>query len=66
MVNIDWGMFKEESDTTCYCRCGKIFRSHAMYAKDLQKVISKDKCPSCLKNDNCWRYQSDPESLTLE
>ena len=65
MDNIDWSEFTGPEDT-CYCRCGEIFRSHTKYVKAVYKAITKEHCPRCGKDDDCWRILSDPETITIK
>lgn len=64
MHNIDWSKFISSEDT-CYCRCGKTFRSHAKYVLSVEKIITRKDCPSCGKNNDCWRVASDSETIEI-
>jgi len=66
-LEIDWSVFKDMPEQTCYCRCEHIYRSHVKgISKDRFYMISQKPCPKCNKNvNNCRRYQSDPEKWTL-
>ena len=63
---IDWSIFDGDPEATCYCRCGKVFRSHVkgMYTEGARSV-SRKPCPGCGQNDDCNRISFDPESFTL-
>lgn len=63
MDNIDWSKFTGAEDV-CHCRCGKVFRSHAKFVIYVARMITKKKCPSCGKDNDCWRVTSDPETMT--
>jgi len=62
-VDIDWSNFTFSEDT-CHCRCHCIFRSHAKYVLKLG-LITRNKCPKCGKNDNCWRITSDIDHVEI-
>lgn len=65
--NIDWSQFGDNVTTTCYCRCGGIYRSHAKTVKHhgSWKGCSQLPCPKCGKHDDLFRVSQDPESVTL-
>ncbi len=63
---IDWSIFNGDSEATCYCCCGTVFRSHAkgVYTKGTS-IVTRKPCPSCGQNDNCNRIYFDPERFIL-
>lgn len=63
-MDIDWSKFTGLEDT-CYCKCGKIFGSHAKYVMAVKKMITRKPCPQCKKNNDCWRVTSEPEIMTI-
>lgn len=64
MKKINWTKFTGAEDT-CYCRCGKVFRSHAKYVMSAARMVTRKECPSCGKNNNCWRVASDSETIEI-
>jgi len=65
ITDIDWSEFIGSEDT-CYCRCGRDYRSHTKYVGTLNKMITKKDCPGCTKNNDCWRVVSDPETFEVK
>lgn len=63
-MGIDWSEFIWPEDTCC-CRCGEIFRSHSKYIMAVSKIITKEQCPRCRKDDDCWRIISEPETIKI-
>lgn len=63
----DWSKFDTFPESTCYCRCGAVFRSHgrAAMTPPPPHAVSRKPCPKCGKSDDITRIQSDPESMTL-
>lgn len=67
-MEIDWSVFEGMSKTTCHCRCGTVYSSHAkgIGVKGEFQMITKTPCPACGKNvNNCRRYSTPPERWTL-
>lgn len=64
---IDWTKHDEFPESTCYCRCGAVFRSHSKMVFDgVPKTITRRPCPACKRDDDCRRISADPEKFTLE
>jgi len=62
---LDWSEF-EGGKYQCRCTCGVDFSSYAQYDyKSRKKLITKDPCPGCGKDDKCWTVHSDPEQWEL-
>lgn len=61
----DWSRIEKYPESTVTCRCGEVYRSHAMFDKDLGTCVSRKPCPKCGRNDDSWRVSSDPETMTL-
>jgi len=62
---INWMEFDKWTKDTCYCRCDKIFRSHGRFDMKAGRIITRLPCPNCGKNDDCYRIQSDPETMEI-
>ena len=62
---IDWSLFDKWSESTCTCRCGQVFRSHAKYAAARGGLISRKPCPGCGRDDDARSVRSDPEKFTI-
>lgn len=64
---IDWLMFDKNgyAESTCHCRCGVNYRSHAKFVGDLGCCVSRKQCPSCGRIDQLFKIESDPEVWTL-
>jgi hypothetical protein len=67
LPEIDWSAFGPTVQTTCFCRCGILFRSHAKAAKvgDRFLLVTQRPCPNCGRRDNCSRAGTDPEEFTI-
>jgi len=68
MEKINWSKFDDYSEDTCYCKCGKVYRSHAKGVKieGKFKMVTRKLCPGCGASvSNCRRYQSNPEIYTI-
>ena len=66
-VVIDWSVFDQYPESTCDCRCGARFRSHAKVVRDKENLVTvtRKPCPDCNENDNCNRVRSDPERYVI-
>ena len=71
-MQIDWSVFDEFPESTCYCRCGRVFRSHSKGVVIKNKdnghsftVLTRKKCPVCGRNDSTYRVSSDPEVMFI-
>ncbi len=67
-IKIDWSIFDGEPESTCYCKCNKIYRSHAKahFHEGNPYIVTMKKCPLCGESiSNCYRIQSDPEAYTI-
>ena len=63
---INWSIFDGDPEANCYCRCGKVFRSHAKGVyKGSYRTITRKPCPGCGLNNDCNQISSDPESFSL-
>lgn len=66
---IDWSIFKDGPENTCYCQCGKIYRSHAkvhLHSDQKLYTVTMKQCPKCGEAvNNCFRIQSDPEIYSI-
>lgn len=51
-IKIDW---KSQEERICYCRCGKIFLSKTIFRRDKMKIISKEICPGCNRNNSLYK-----------
>ncbi len=56
--NVDWFIFDGYPVSTCHCRCGEVFRSHAKFVLKAGLVTRKS-CPKCGNSFNCHRIVSD-------
>ena len=66
MYDIDWSIFDQYSEDTCFCKCGTIYRSHTKMTNKL-KLISRKQCPNCNKSeDNLIRVSSEPEIFEIK
>lgn len=67
-IKIDWYTSDGEPGDTCYCRCGRIYRSHTRVklVGGRMTAITRKKCPGCGEYiSNCFRISSDPEIYTI-
>jgi hypothetical protein len=68
-TEIDWSSFDRFSESTCFCRCGQTFRSHAKLvtaaSKLTMRLVTRKPCPSCGKDDDCKRVEDDPEVWSI-
>lgn len=65
---IDWSSFDRHNDpeSTCYCRCGTIFLSHAKYVLgDAAGLVSRRVCPGCAGSESLWKVSSSVEYVTI-
>lgn len=64
---VNWGIFDGDPESTCYCRCGQVFRSHVkgIYNKERHFSATRKPCPACGQNDNCNRISFDEETMTI-
>lgn len=65
-ASIDWSG-RGPVDTTNYCRCGAVFRSHYKFKWIEGKGVgvTKDPCPACGSHLDIFRSSSDPELVTI-
>ncbi len=63
--DVDWTVFDQYPESTCYCNCDAIFRSHAKIVMSIRRSVSRKPCPDCGKNDNLRRVSSDPETYII-
>lgn len=63
---IDWSK-RGPVTSSCYCRCGCVFRSHAKNVKvgDRWWCVTQKPCPQCGSNEDVRRVSYDPESYTI-
>lgn len=65
--NVNWNEIQGES--TCYCRCGSVFRSknktvtHYPNMIPMLAQVTEKNCPKCGKFDNYRRIVADRESF---
>ena len=65
-MSIDWSNFDAYSESTCYCRCMAIFRSHARFVANPEPgLVSRKPCPKCGSTDHLFRVSSDQETEVL-
>ena len=59
---VDWSVFEGPVTTTCRCRCGEEYRSHAKVLFDKGgQPVSKNPCPGCGSYTNIRGIEGDPE-----
>lgn len=67
-MKIDWTIFDNEPESTCYCVCEQVYRSHTKLKLEGKTFIhySKKPCPKCKKTENnLRRVISDPEHYVI-
>lgn len=62
---IDWTIFDGDPECTCYCRCGKVYRSHFKYYGRISSTVTRKPCSGCGSHLNCYRISSDPETWSV-
>jgi len=66
MTKYDWSIHNEYSESTCFCQCGAIYRSHAkILMTEKPHLISRKPCPACQHTDLLTQISSDPEMYTI-
>ncbi len=63
-----WQKQDEFPESTCYCRCGAVYRSHSKVVNTPSGfvIVSRKPCPECGRDEgNLRRVSSDPEIMTL-
>ncbi len=67
MTEIDWSDFDGDAESTCYCGCGAVYRSHAKSHRQGETIttVTRKHCPDCGSHTDCRRISSDPESFTV-
>jgi hypothetical protein len=68
--DIDWSAFNRFPESTCYCGCGAVYRSHSKIATvggaiASLKLVVRTPCPACKSSDRIYRASSDVEKVTL-
>lgn len=75
--SILWDQFKGEPEDTCYCRCGKVYRSYTKMINIISRgnlgtpnvqlvVVAQKPCPGCKKTDgHLRRVSGDKELLSV-
>jgi hypothetical protein len=69
MPVVDWSVFDQYPENTCYCRCEFVYRSHTKIVNHEGKLVqvSRKPCPDCGKSvSNTKRVSSDPERMILK
>ena len=61
---IDWSKF-DFSEDTCYCKCGKVYRSHTKFVGEISRPVSRKPCPGCGSRVNMKKVSGDPELMEL-
>ncbi len=64
-MKIDWSGFDKYPESTCVCRCGAVYRSHAQYIRPVGTAVRKP-CPGCGKQDDVISVRGDPETYSLK
>lgn len=62
---IDWTKFNKYPESTCYCRCEAVYRSHAKFDMTKPGLVTRKPCPACGSTENCRRVSDDPERVTI-
>lgn len=63
---IDWRAFDAHPESTCFCRCEAVYRSHAKIVMEPSPhVVARKACPACGRTDNLRRVSSDREVMTI-
>ena len=65
MTGNEWAGHDQFSESTCFCRCGAVFRSHSRYSM-VKGLISRKPCPTCGETTTLVKASSDPEHMTIE
>lgn len=70
--DVDWSVFDQFSEMTCYCNCGPFpgftYRSHTKLVTTAEKKflhVSRNPCPNCGSNCNLRGSSSDPEQVVV-
>lgn len=67
---IDWSKHDGDPKDICHCRCEAVFLSHSktsfMETDRGFETITREPCPACGKNNDCWWIESVPETFTIE
>ncbi len=67
-LEVDWIIFNNLSQQTCFCSCEQVYRSHAKGVSTNNNfvMVTKEKCPGCNEQiNNCRRYASDTEKWEI-
>ena len=64
---IDWSASDRFPESTCFCGCGAVYRSHAKTATvgETLRLVARKPCPACASGDRLVRASSDVEKVTL-
>ena len=67
MSDINWAEFDKFPEDACYCKCGKIYRSHVKIVKGNGLIlVSRNPCPNCQETKGHLRkVSSDPEKWII-
>lgn len=67
-LKIDWSIFDNEPEDTCYCRCKVMYRSHSKVHMHENKLytVTREPCLGCGESiNNCYRIKSYPEIYSI-
>jgi hypothetical protein len=62
---VDWTVFDKFPKETLRCRCGQHWRSHCKFVVSRGRVIARQPCPNCNRDDKVVEVRGDPELFTL-
>jgi phage FluMu protein Com len=63
--NIDWSSLDKYPESTVYCKCGFVFRSHTKFVASACGIVSKKQCPKCGTHNEFESVRSDPEKMEI-